>query len=128
MNIKISIRQIGSRKKGITEKDFFLEDKPRTVGELITYAVHTCVNEYNKRVENGENITSPLSAGDIDAFGEIGKIAFGINYGGKKADMKKAVEDAVMLVQKYNVTPEEAAKDMGAPLELVLEELNKVMV
>ena len=99
MNIKISIKQIGSRKKGITEKDFFLEDKPRTVGELITYAVHTCVNEYNKRVENGENITSPLSAGDIDALGEIGKIAFGINYGGKTADMKKAVEDALLAYE-----------------------------
>ena len=99
MNIKISIKQIGSRKKGITEKDFFLEDKPRTVGKLITYAVHTCVNEYNKRVEKGENITSPLSAGDIDAFGEIGKIAFGINYGGKKADMKKAVDDALLAYE-----------------------------
>ena len=46
----------------------------------------------------------------------------------QEGTQQKAVEDAVMLVQKYNVTPEEAAKDMGAPLELVLEELNKVMV
>lgn len=39
--------------------------------------------------------------------------------------MQKAIEDAVTLVQKYKTTPEIAAKDMHAPLELVLEELKK---
>lgn len=34
---------------------------------------------------------------------------------------QKAVEAAIMLVQKYNATPETAAKDMNAPLELILE-------
>ena len=33
----------------------------------------------------------------------------------------KAVEDAIMLIQKYKATPETAAKDMNAPLKLVLE-------
>ncbi len=37
----------------------------------------------------------------------------------------KAVEDALMLIQKYKATPETAAKDMNAPLELVLEALKK---
>ena len=37
----------------------------------------------------------------------------------------KAVEDAIMLIQKYKATPETAAKDMNAPLELVLEALKK---
>lgn len=37
----------------------------------------------------------------------------------------KAVEGAIILVQKYKVSPEEAAKDMGAPLELVLEGLKQ---
>lgn len=34
---------------------------------------------------------------------------------------QKAVEAAIMLVQKYNATPETSAKDMNAPLELILE-------
>ena len=34
---------------------------------------------------------------------------------------QKAVEAAIMLVQKYNATPETAAKDMNAPLQLILE-------
>ena len=38
---------------------------------------------------------------------------------------EKAVEAAVTLVQKYNATPETAANDMGAPLDLVLEALKE---
>ncbi|MBP5358422.1 MAG: hypothetical protein J6Y69_04465 [Treponema sp.] len=38
---------------------------------------------------------------------------------------QKAVEAAVTLIQKYNATPEDAARDMNAPLEAVLEKLKK---
>lgn len=38
---------------------------------------------------------------------------------------QKAIEDAVLLVKKYNTSPEEAAKDMNAPLDKVLEMLSK---
>lgn len=37
---------------------------------------------------------------------------------------KKAIEDAILLVKEFNVTPELAAKKMDAPLEKVLEHLN----
>ncbi len=37
----------------------------------------------------------------------------------------KAVEGAIILINDYNVAPEEAAQKMNAPLELVLKELNK---
>ena len=39
--------------------------------------------------------------------------------------MDAKVEAAVTLVKKYKVSPEDAAKDMGAPLEKVLEALKK---
>ncbi len=38
---------------------------------------------------------------------------------------QKAIEDAVLLVQKYDISPEAAAKDMKAPLDKVLELLEK---
>ena len=38
---------------------------------------------------------------------------------------EKAVEAAVTLVHKYNATPETAANDMDAPLDLVLEALKE---
>ena len=36
----------------------------------------------------------------------------------------KAVDAAILLIKKYKETPENAAKEMNAPLELVLERLN----
>ena len=38
---------------------------------------------------------------------------------------EKAVENALTLVRKYNASPESAAADMGAPLELVLDALKQ---
>jgi predicted transposase/invertase (TIGR01784 family) len=38
---------------------------------------------------------------------------------------QKAIEAAITLVRKYNVSPESAAKDMNAPLDKVLENLSK---
>lgn len=38
---------------------------------------------------------------------------------------QKAVEAAIKVIHKYKADPKEAAKDMDAPLELVLEALNK---
>ena len=37
----------------------------------------------------------------------------------------KAVEAAVKIIKKYKATPEDAAKDVDAPLELVLEAMKK---
>ena len=43
----------------------------------------------------------------------------------EEAAEKKAVEAAIFMVRKYKADPETAAKDMNAPLELVLEGLKK---
>ena len=41
-----------------------------------------------------------------------------------KGAQQKAIEAAVKNVLKYHATPEEAAEDMGAPLDKVLEALS----
>ena len=41
----------------------------------------------------------------------------------EEAIQQKAIEAAVTLVKKYKATPENAAKDMNAPLEEVLKAL-----
>ena len=43
--------------------------------------------------------------------------------GAQEGAQQKAINDAITLIKKYKVTPEDAAKDMNAPLELVLERL-----
>ena len=94
MYIRVNIKQIGKKKNKIDKMPFYLENKPQTVRELITECVHTCVANYNEQVKKGE-VYKPLSTEEIDDMASIGKIAFGINYGGKMADEKKAVENAL---------------------------------
>ena len=43
----------------------------------------------------------------------------------KRGQEQKAVEAALLLINKYKATPEDAAKDVDAPLELVLEALKE---
>lgn len=94
MTIKVSIKQLGKKRSRITEVPFFLENTPSTVGELIKEAVHTCVSEYNERLAKGSN-AAPLSEDDISDMSEVGKIAFGINYGGKASDEAAALKNAL---------------------------------
>ena len=46
--------------------------------------------------------------------------------GRAEGSSEKAIENALTLINKYNATPEDAAKDMGAPLDKVLEKLKKI--
>ena len=43
----------------------------------------------------------------------------------KDGRLEKAVEAAIFIINKYKETPEEAAKEMDAPLELVLQKLKE---
>ena len=52
----------------------------------------------------------------------------GHKEGHKEGVQEKAVEDAVMLIHDFNVSPEVAAEKMKAPLEQVLTALTKVSV
>ncbi|MBQ4283292.1 MAG: hypothetical protein IJB96_05120 [Lachnospira sp.] len=94
MNIRVTVKQLGKKRNKITDMDFKLDNTPNTVYELIKEAVHTCVLEYNRRVQKGEDEVC-LTKQEIEDMSEIGKIAFGINYGGKTACENEAVESAV---------------------------------
>ena len=43
----------------------------------------------------------------------------------REGSQQKAVEDAIIAVNEFHATPEDAAQKMGAPLELVLEGLKQ---
>ncbi len=98
MNVKVTIKQLGKKRSKVSEVDFSLSNKPDTVKQLIQEAVHTCVEEYNIRVRNRET-AKPLTQEEISDRSEIGKIAFGINYGGKEADEEEAVRVAVQAFE-----------------------------
>lgn len=95
MNVKVNLKQIGQRKQKIAPVDFHYEKEPKTVRELISFTVEICVNAYNERVRAGQGNEKPLNRQQITDMAEVGKIAFGINYGEKEEDLKKAEENAL---------------------------------
>ena len=98
MNIKVNIKQLGKKRAVVEAEDFHLETCPETVKDLIAASVHTCVEDYNARVRKGES-ASPLSEEEILGMSQIGKIAFGINYGGKEANEEESVKNAILAYE-----------------------------
>lgn len=94
MEVLVTVKELGKKRQKLCDTPFTLEHEPNTVSELIKEAVSTCVKEYNARIDNSDEI-SALSSESIEAQSEVGKIAFGINYNGKKADLHDAVNTAI---------------------------------
>ena len=109
MTVQVNIRQIGQRKQTVQPIPFELSGTPQTVRELITQTVTTCVKD----------IPAPLTAQQITDMSDIGKIAFGINYGEKKPNLQKAVENALQSFEDgiYRVFIND--KELSAPDEKI---------
>lgn len=99
MILTINLKQIGQRKQKIVPVEFDYTPVPQTLRELITETVKPCVNAYNEQAFKGENQTNPLSEEQIKDMAHMGKIAFGINYGGRKQEMDKAVSNALQAYE-----------------------------
>ena len=95
MTIRINIRQLGKKRNTINAVPFVLHKKPNTVRDLITSVVMVCVAAYNERVRKGETIIRPMTQESLSDMEMIGKLAFGVNYGGKEANEAKAVTTAL---------------------------------
>lgn len=91
MNLKVRVKQLGSRREKIGEILFPLENNPSTVKELIRECVRTSVNAFNNRIKNSGGT---LSESQLEAMSEAGKIAFGIGFNDKEQDIDKALETA----------------------------------
>ena len=95
MELFVNIRQLGSKKQP-APVPFHIEGSPKTASELVEAAVRVCVSEYNERVRRGEINDAPLSRMQIKDMADAGRIAFGINYGGKEQDSGEAVKNALL--------------------------------
>ena len=60
----------------------------------------------------------------VEEYGDE-RAAEALQKGIEQGLQQKAVEAAITAIKKYKATPEDAAKDMNAPLKLVLEALNQ---
>lgn len=95
MMIRVNIRQLGRKRSAVAAVPFELPRTPGTVRELICEIVRACVWEYNARAARGESGIRPMTEERLAEMETIGKLAFGVNYGGKLADGDEAVANAL---------------------------------
>lgn len=99
MKFKVAVKQLGKRKNVVEPINFEVDGEIKTVRQLIEKTVEANVKDYNARVEKGEETEKALSEQSIAEQSQVGKIAFGINYGGKKADLQEAVDTAMLAFE-----------------------------
>lgn len=96
MDIRISIRQLGKKRRAVEAVPFVLPDEPQTLRSLIAMLARTCAEGYNARLRAGEVGIRPLTEQQLTDMETVGKMAFGVVYGDKPADPDKAVSDALL--------------------------------
>lgn len=94
MHIYVCLKHPGNLTKKVKKSPFYLDRAPVTLRELIECAVHSCIAAYRARGMKGSS-PSPLSDQELVAMSEVGKFAFGMQYGTAEIDEKKAVETAI---------------------------------
>lgn len=75
---------------------------------------------FHKQTEKGIQMASQI----VEEYGDK-RATEALKIGIQQGEQKKAVEDALLLINEYKEKPEVAAQKMNAPLELVLEALEK---
>lgn len=94
VNVRINVKGITKKKPQIEMQVISLEDSIVNVEQLLEAVVRHSAREYNMRKNQGDILTV-LSPEQIEDKAETGKIGFGVNYGDKKVNILKAVENAL---------------------------------
>ena len=89
--------------------EFLISNKP---GNKYTLTLKQYVEDAKKNMQWRHQYMTYLRQRNYD-----------LEEGRKQGRIEKAVENAIILIKKYNITPEEAANDMKAPLKKVLAAL-----
>lgn len=97
MYVKVILKQLGKKRNRFQAVPFALEHPPDTVEALIRECVHTCVKKYRERALNAKDRV--LTAEEMEAQKEIGKIAFGIHYNEREINEQQAVGTALQAYE-----------------------------
>ena len=94
MELNVNVKSVSGKKNRITTIPVTYSRDEMTVRELIEETVLYSVSDYNKRRESGELLRALLPQ-EIEDRAAEGKVSFGVIYGEKNADPKKAADDAL---------------------------------
>lgn len=94
MKIYIKLKSIGKKRPTLDNVPMEIPQGISTLRALLTAVVHSEAEKYNRK-ETEAQLIPFLSAEEIEAQAETGKVDFGRIWSDKKADPEKAVENAI---------------------------------
>ncbi len=99
--------------------------KKTSIEEAINFAIENNYLEGFFRTQKAEVMAMSLTEFDEEEVHRIWR-EDGYEDGIADGEQKKAIEDAVILINDFNISPEVAAEKLGAPLDKVLDALKKI--
>lgn len=98
MTINVNLKSITKRKKTVKPTPYEIDGTPANVRELILAVTAAGVAQYNERQQNSE-LLNCLTKEEIEDKAQSGRIGFGVNYGGRKARLSTAQENALQCFE-----------------------------
>ena len=98
MKIYASVKSVGKRRPVLEKVPYEIPDNVKSVKEFIAEIVRSEVEKYNAKGTDMQIIPF-LTKEELEDQAEIGKVGFGRIYSDKKADLQKAIENALQCYE-----------------------------
>ena len=100
MYIQVSLKSIGKKQQSVQSIPYEIQCRPSTVRELILAVTEAEVLTYNRHIDTPQLLAHlTRTKEEIEDQAQAGKVSFGANYNGKKADLRQAQENAVQCFE-----------------------------
>lgn len=100
MYIQVSLKSIGKKQQSVQSIPYEIQCCPSTVRELILAVTEAEVLTYNSHIDTPQLLAHlTCTKEEIEDQAQAGKVSFGVNYNGKKADLRQAQEHAVQCFE-----------------------------
>ena len=100
MQFYIKIKQLSKRRAVLEKQLFEIEDLPEkaTLRDFITAVATQQVEAYNAK-KHEQNVLPFLTSEQIEDGAAVGKVGFGAIYGEEKANVEKAIVNAIIAFE-----------------------------
>lgn len=113
MKIYIKVKSLGKKRPILDNVSYILPDDIKTVREFISELVKVEVEKYNQKGTDMQLIPF-LSNQQIEEQASVGKVGFGRIFSDKKADLEKAIENALQCYEDGIVRAFQNEEELGA--------------
>lgn len=120
MEIYVRVKALGKRKDILAPVPYTLPDGIESLRQLLTAVVQIEVDNYNRK-ETELQLIPFLTQSELDDQSKAGKVSFGRIYSDKKANLQKAVQNALQCWEDGLVRVfmnDEELTELDTPIEI----------